>query len=112
MTAKREILVADVMRCVAVYYRVKDSALRGPSKRRRVAHPRQIAMALAREFTGQSLAAIGRQFKRDHSTVYAAGGAVTRRAGLTPYRATELELLRLSLATHAAQMSARAMGDL
>jgi chromosomal replication initiator protein len=44
--------------------------LLSPSRATRVAWPRQIAMYLARELTGESLPAIGRQFGgRDHTTV-------------------------------------------
>lgn len=43
--------------------------LRGPVRKRSVARPRQIAMFITREMTGQSLPNIGRFYHRDHTTV-------------------------------------------
>ncbi len=39
------------------------------ARRRTMAHPRQVAMYLARVMAGLSLPAIGRAFNRDHTTV-------------------------------------------
>lgn len=61
--------IAAVQETVARECGVTVADLRGPRRMRRIAHPRQIAMALARELTGASLPEIGRQFGRDHTTV-------------------------------------------
>lgn len=58
----------------------------------RVAHPRQIAMALCREIPGASFPQIGRVFHRDHSTVMHAVDAVRKR--MTPELADALQRIR------------------
>ena len=65
------------------------------SRRPRVAWPRQVAMYLARELTGESLPAIGRQFGgRDHTTVlYAHRRTAARIAKDTPARDAVEKLL-------------------
>jgi len=52
---------------VAEYFGVTLLALRGPDQWRGIAWPRQVAMWLAVE-TGRTYSAIGRYFKRDHTT--------------------------------------------
>jgi chromosomal replication initiator protein len=62
--------VADIQAAVAAHYGVTAQELLSTARTARVAWPRQVAMYLARELTGESLPAIGRQFGgRDHTTV-------------------------------------------
>ncbi|MBN9555234.1 MAG: hypothetical protein J0H61_11285, partial [Alphaproteobacteria bacterium] len=61
--------IGDIQRTVAARFGLPREALLSLNRERRVARPRQIAMALAREMTGLSLPGIARQFARDHTTV-------------------------------------------
>jgi chromosomal replication initiator protein len=61
--------IGDIQRKVAVRFGLPREAILGLNRERRVARPRQIAMALAREMTGLSLPGIARHFARDHTTV-------------------------------------------
>jgi len=61
--------IKDVETAVAARYRLTRDDIRGLGRARAVARPRQIAMYLAREMTGQSLPRIGAHFCRDHTTV-------------------------------------------
>lgn len=64
------ITIENIQKMVAEYYNIKISDLKSKSRSRSVARPRQIAMALAKEFTQHSLPEIGREFGgRDHTTV-------------------------------------------
>lgn len=55
---------------VAEYYSITVKELVGKKRVRHIARPRQVAMALIREFTGDSFPDIGQMFgARDHSTV-------------------------------------------
>jgi len=57
-------------RATCDHFGLSSEELLSSSRARRVAWPRQLAMYLAREFTRESLPAIGRQFGgRDHTTV-------------------------------------------
>ncbi len=67
--AKRGSL-AEIQRATCEYFDLSSEELLSNTRARRVAWPRQLAMYLAREFTRESLPAIGRQFGgRDHTTV-------------------------------------------
>ena len=60
----------QILETVARYYGIEVSAIRGRSRSRAIARPRQIAMYLIREETGTSLPQIGDLVGgRDHSTV-------------------------------------------
>ncbi|HTY98009.1 MAG TPA: chromosomal replication initiator protein DnaA [Solirubrobacteraceae bacterium] len=62
--------VADVQAATCELFGLSSTELLSSSRSARVAWPRQMAMYLSREITGQSTTAIGRQFGgRDHTTV-------------------------------------------
>ena len=62
--------VAEIQAATCELFGISAEELLSGSRAARVAWPRQIAMYLSREMTGQSLLAIGQQFGgRDHTTV-------------------------------------------
>ncbi len=62
--------LAAVLQAVADFYELAVDDLQGPTRSKTVVRPRQVAMYLAREEAGASLAAIGSILGgRDHSTV-------------------------------------------
>lgn len=66
----RAVSVDEVQRLVAGSFGLSTDELLSPSRAARISWPRQLAMFLAREQTGQSLPAIGTAFGgRDHTTV-------------------------------------------
>jgi chromosomal replication initiator protein len=70
--------IGEIQAAVGAHFGVSAQELLSSSRSARVAWPRQLAMYLARELTGESLPAIGRHFGgRDHTTVMYA----CRRAG-------------------------------
>ena len=67
--ADRPISLDDVQRAVCAHYRIAAREFYSDDRSQRVAHPRQLAMYLARTLTGRSLHQIGRRYRRDHTTV-------------------------------------------
>jgi chromosomal replication initiator protein len=62
--------IAEIQAAACNYFGVSREELLSTSRSARLAWPRQLAMYLARELTGESLPAIGRHFGgRDHTTV-------------------------------------------
>jgi chromosomal replication initiator protein len=62
--------IDEIQAAVVQHFGVSPDELLSSTRTARVAWPRQVAMYLARELTGESLPAIGRQFGgRDHTTV-------------------------------------------
>jgi chromosomal replication initiator protein len=72
--------VADIQAAACAYFEVSVEELVSGARSARITWPRQVAMYLARELTGESLPAIGRQFGgRDHTTVLYACRRTTAR---------------------------------
>lgn len=66
----KEVTPEVIQRTVADYYDLEVEKLASATRRRQVVLARQISMFLVKEYTDQSLKAIGRMFGgRDHSTV-------------------------------------------
>ena len=64
------VTIENIQKTVADYYKVRVAELLSKRRSRSVARPRQVAMALAKELTSQSLPEIGDAFGgRDHTTV-------------------------------------------
>ena len=66
----RFITIDNIQKTVARYYTIKQADILSETRRRSIARPRQIAMALAKQLTSKSLPEIGAAFGgRDHTTV-------------------------------------------
>ena len=66
----RQVSIENIKKLVTEYYRIRISDLHSKRRNRSITRPRQLAMALAKELTNQSLPEIGDAFGgRDHSTV-------------------------------------------
>lgn len=64
------VTVENIQKTVASYYKIRVADLLSKRRNRSVARPRQMAMAMAKELTNQSLTEIGDAFGgRDHTTV-------------------------------------------
>jgi chromosomal replication initiator protein len=65
--------IEAIQREVAGYFDVKLHDMKGPKRHRAIAHPRMVAMYLARKLTKMSFPEIGGRFGgKDHSTVISA----------------------------------------
>ncbi|HEX4943803.1 MAG TPA: chromosomal replication initiator protein DnaA [Usitatibacteraceae bacterium] len=66
----RQVSIENIQKTVADYFKIKVSDMYSKKRFRSVARPRQVAMALAKELTQQSLPELGEAFGgRDHTTV-------------------------------------------
>ena len=68
-TIQRRLSVADILQTTAQFYQLNLSDLVGKSRHADITNVRHLAIYLAREETGASLAEIGNALGRNHSTV-------------------------------------------
>jgi chromosomal replication initiator protein len=61
--------IEGIQRMVAEYYDIRLGDMTSKQRPQNIAFPRQVAMYLCRELTGQSLPSIGNAFGRNHATV-------------------------------------------
>ena len=91
----------DIIKCVTADFRVKLSDLQSRKRSQSVAHPRQVAMYLARTLTRHSLEEIGGYFAgRDHTTVMHACDKIRRLLKTDPSLATTIEHMTTQLRNH------------
>lgn len=65
-----QMLSAEIIRdFIARQFKLSVQDLQSRSRKKTIAFPRQVSMYLARKYTDQGLAEIGKIFNRDHSTV-------------------------------------------
>ncbi len=68
--AKRAITLEKIMEIVSSYFSVKQEDLTSKSRKREIAHARQVVMYLAKTHTNDSLVKIGHHLgNRDHATI-------------------------------------------
>ncbi len=72
------ITVEHVQQVVCASFQISLEELRSPSRRQEIAMARKIAMYLCRQYTTESLEAIGRAFQRSHSAVLYAVNGLTK----------------------------------
>lgn len=66
----KQVTIENIQKVVSAYFKIRTTELLSAKRTRAIARPRQIAMALAKELTKNSLPEIGKAFGgRDHSTV-------------------------------------------
>ena len=74
----QEITIKTIQKLVCKYCKISMEEILSRSRTRSIVQPRQIAMYLARRYTGQSFQAIGQSFNRYHATTLHAIGTVER----------------------------------
>lgn len=90
--------VEQIKEAVCRYYELPAIEMVSHRRARRVARPRQIAMALAAELTPLSLPAVGKKFGgRDHTTVMHAIKQVRRLGKIDEAFAYDISLIREQL---------------
>ena len=68
--APKKLTVEDIQKTVADHFKIKIADLKSKRKHAAIAHPRQVAMFLARKLTPASLPELGQKFGgKDHTTV-------------------------------------------
>ena len=88
----------NIRKVVAEYYDVTVKDIMGRKRTRSIARPRQVAMALARELTGDSYPDIGQSFGgRDHTTVMHACDKVAQLRAADPSFDKDYKALALML---------------
>lgn len=90
--------ISEIQAAACRHFGVSSDELLSSARTARVAWPRQVAMYLARELTGESLPAIGRRFGgRDHTTVLHAWRRTSARITADPASREAVEKLCRSL---------------
>jgi chromosomal replication initiator protein len=94
----RQISVENIQKTVADFYKIKVADMYSKKRPASIAHPRQVAMYLAKELTQKSLPEIGELFGgRDHTTVLHAVRKVSGERGKDSELNQQLHVLEQTL---------------
>lgn len=66
---KQKITIEQILKSVATIFQVRVSDLKGSTRTKEIALPRQVAMYLAKEMINESLMMLGAAFGKTHSTI-------------------------------------------
>lgn len=76
---KQKISIEQILKSVATVFQVRVSDIKGSTRTKEIALPRQVAMFLACKLIKESLQVLGAYFGRTHSTLLHASKAITKK---------------------------------
>jgi len=90
--------IFDIQKVVASHFQVSIEDFKSKSRAKTIAHPRQIAMYLARDMIGSSFPKIGEAFGgRDHTTVMHATQKITKQIEDDQYLKNQIDNIKKNL---------------
>jgi chromosomal replication initiator protein len=96
--SRHVVALDDVLGAAAQHYRVAPADLVGPSRRRGISFPRQVAMYLMRQLTSESYPTIGAALgNRDHSTILHGYQKISDKLESDAGLAADIETLRAAV---------------
>lgn len=108
---QHRVTVAECRQLVGEFFRIPKEDMLSPRRCLKYARPRQMAMALAREFTTASFPLIGKHFGRDHTTAIHAVARIRDLEKTSPRIADRMENFRLAIQTFKAQQAVTLSND-
>ncbi|MBF0714252.1 chromosomal replication initiator protein DnaA [Gemella sp. GH3] len=93
-TTKKTIEPSNIINTVASFYNISVDDIYSPKRNKEIANARQIAIYLCRELTDLSLPAIGKIFKKDHSSIFYANNKVVTLKEENEDVATDIENIK------------------
>jgi chromosomal replication initiator protein len=75
---QQEITIQDIKNLVGRYFKITPEEMVSKSRKRNHLYPRNLSIYLSKQFTNQTLEAIGRAFNRDYSSIIHAVNAVEK----------------------------------
>jgi chromosomal replication initiator protein len=78
LLTRQEITIQDIKQLVAKYFKINQEDMVSKSRKKIHLYPRNLSIYLSRQFTNQTLEAIGRAFNRDYSSIIHAVASVEK----------------------------------
>lgn len=98
---QEKISVEQILKCVASVFQVRVSDLRGTTRTKDVALPRQVAMYLAKEMINESLMMLGASFGKTHSTILHACKNIEKKVATDETLRRQIGMIRNNIAAAA-----------
>ena len=93
----QRVTIDGILKSVAAVFQVKVSDLKGSTRTKEVALPRQVAMFLAKEMVNESLVMVAASFGKTHSTILHACKAIEKRTQEDELLRRQIDMVRRNL---------------
>lgn len=93
-----KISVEQILKSVATIFQVRVTDLKGNTRTKDIALPRQVAMYLAKELINESLKMLGASFGKTHSTILHACKNIEKRIGTDETLRRQIGMIRRNIA--------------
>lgn len=94
---REKISVEQILKSVASVFQVRVSDLRGATRTKDIALPRQVAMYLAKEMINESLIMLGSCFGKTHSTILHACKNIEKKVAIDEHLRRQIGMVRRSI---------------
>jgi chromosomal replication initiator protein len=96
---REKISVEQILKSVATVFQVRVSDLKGSTRTKDVALPRQVAMYLAKEMINESLIMLGASFGKTHSTILHACKSIEKKVAMDENLRRQIGMVRRNITT-------------
>lgn len=97
LAPKDKISIDAILKSVASVFQVRVSDLKGHSRTKDIAVPRQVAMFLAKELINESLVMIGASFGKTHSTILHACKTIETKVSTNEMLGRQIDMVRRNI---------------
>lgn len=94
---REKISVEQILKSVATVFQVRVSDLRGSTRTKDIALPRQVAMYLAKEMINESLIMLGASFGKTHSTILHACKSIEKKVAIDENLRRQIGMVRRNI---------------
>lgn len=94
---REKISVEQILKSVATIFQVRVSDLRGSTRTKDIALPRQVAMYLAKEMISESLMMLGASFGKTHSTILHACKSIEKKVATDENLRRQIGMVRRNI---------------
>jgi chromosomal replication initiator protein len=94
---REKISVEQILKSVATVFQVRVSDLRGSTRTKDIALPRQVAMYLAKEMLSESLMMLGASFGKTHSTILHACKSIEKKVSTDENLRRQIGMVRRNI---------------
>lgn len=101
-TPHHQITVDQILKCVAAVFQVSVKDLKGPTRTKELAVPRQVAMYLACQLVDGTLKMLSESFGKTHSTILHASKAIEKRVTGDDILRRQIEIVKRNIQAAAA----------
>src|SRR4029077_11491082 len=97
LVPREKLTVENILKSVSAVFQVRVTDLKGDTRTKDIAIPRQVAMFLAKELINESLVMIANSFGKTHSTILHAAKSIEKKISEDETLRRQIDMVRRNL---------------